>query len=62
MSEDTEPIKLMCNQKDCDKPAEYVVFWPGQETLQCKDHAFGLRNLASHMGFNLAMRLITDGE
>ena len=31
-------------------PAEYVVFWPGQEVLACKEHMNQLNALNSAMG------------
>ena len=42
--------------------ATRIVYWPGQRTAACDDHAAKLQNLAELMGFNLSSTPAIDEE
>lgn len=39
-----------CQQAMCEKPATTEVFWPGQTTRQCDEHAEKVVRLGAFMG------------
>ncbi len=38
-----------CQQIKCIKDATHTVYWPGQTTVQCYEHAYQLRNFGATM-------------
>lgn len=58
----TPMAKEKCKASQCDQDARWDVFWPGQETKSCDEHAIKQRNLAFHMGFSLSVREILPYE
>jgi hypothetical protein len=49
---------VRCQAHACDQEAEFEVFWPGQTTNQCAQHAALAERTATAMGFNLSVRLL----
>jgi hypothetical protein len=54
---------MQCKQKGCEAPATVDVFWPGQRTQQCAEHARAVVHLGTAMGFHVETRpLEPDAE
>lgn len=46
---------MQCKQENCTKEAIYNVYWPGQRTKQCEEHAMKAMGLAKTMGFDVSI-------
>jgi hypothetical protein len=42
-----------CEQNDCNEKAEYIVYWPNQETRQCWEHATKIQVFGKHMSIHI---------
>lgn len=51
----SKPLHL-CNQSTCDRPADFLYTWPGNDLAgACREHAGQIAGLSRAMGFHIQL-------
>ena len=50
----------VCQQTNCEAEATRRVFWPGQTTDQCEQHAAALVRLGKHMDIDVETAVLLE--
>lgn len=53
---------MTCQQKGCEATATVEVFWPGQTTKQCAEHAERVVRLGEFMGVAVDARPLPEHD
>lgn len=46
---------MKCQSNECQGEATHTVYWPGQKSVKCDEHAAQAERIASTLGFSLSL-------